>query len=135
MKRRFFLFLGIGTSMLIPTHFFLKEKYRGYNLSNIRKRINLYLPPPSNKQIIDELRDEFEYLDIAEDVAMKFILDYKKVYNKKIRFPLSTDLKKIFLLSTDFIHNAGLEKKVSYMVLYSPFDSPCYNPFMVRTYI
>lgn len=86
----------------------------------------------AEERIAAELKKEFPYLIFTEDTVSKFTSDYQNYYHKNIQFPLTDDIKKLFILSTDFIQNGGLTKNVSYKMFYSPYDHICYNPFTSR---
>ncbi len=84
-------------------------------------------------QVAQELRAAFGHLDLEPLAAEKFIADYRLFYRQAFELPLDDAIKRIFLLSTDFVQqDVDESKRIHYVAIYSPYDKPCNNPFTLR---
>lgn len=120
MKRRKFLFLTGGAigAILLP----LSRPDRIFKtlLSNIRE-----------EKVVNELQQKLSFLKIKKATISQFIEDYKNEHFNKIP-EVNDQLIIQLLLSTNYVQNgADDSKEIEYTVYYSPWKSPCYNPFMI----
>ena len=127
-RRRFIIISCLTTATLSATI--------GYVVSNFRVELKRWLLPflqPSAQEFTQAVRSAFPYLTIQSETCISFLQQYTTAYNRQIRLPLDTQTQKIFLLSTNFVQNGGnTAVPISYVSLYAPYYSPCYNPYMQR---
>jgi len=120
MKRRNFIFLTVGAigAALIP-------------ISRPDRIIKGILAYSQEEKTVNEIHQRLSLLKIKKTAISKFIHDYKKEHLNKI--PEVNDQVMIqLLLSTDYVQNgADSSREIEYAVYYSPWKSPCYNPFMI----
>lgn len=81
--------------------------------------------PPGPKRY---LRRHFHYLEVDDAVLDRYLEDYARAFGASAledRHRLATTL----LLSTDFFQTGADESRpLNYVVLYSPYHAPCFNP-------
>lgn len=72
----------------------------------------------------------FDYLQIPDEVAETYVADYRaRVRDVGRLSELGEDFYTRFLMSTDFFQNGADESRaLSYVALYGPTITPCYNP-------
>jgi hypothetical protein len=77
-----------------------------------------------------KLLEFFGYLKISDEVADEFISDYRAHVRDVGRMSeLGEDFYTRFLLSTDFFQNGADESRaLTYVAIYGPTITPCYNP-------
>jgi hypothetical protein len=128
MKRRTFI-IGLGAMLVSAVAMLVAGPHRlVYKVKDLIAR----LAAPSDKKIARMIGQDLNHLMLREEIILQFIKDYERVYKDRITLPVSHRIKVLFLLSTDFVQNgATYEKPLNYVVIYSPYDNPCYNPFML----
>ncbi len=85
--------------------------------------------PAQTSEIVAALESDFDYLKFEEGCVMQYVHAYKERYRDSVFLPLDNEIKEVLILSTDFIQNQGDELRVvRFVALYSPYDTPCYNP-------
>jgi hypothetical protein len=132
MKRRNFLkFLGLGATVAaVPGISFAYYDF--------------------NKSLIGILKNDLHYLTLDEEGVEKFVVDFEKECSDadklKIRmlymtaytsenFYIVEKISRHFLLGSDFFRNKMDESKVvHYTAPYSPYTTPCGNPFNSLNY-
>lgn len=102
--------------------------------SKVRNRLRRFLrtlrKPAADDEIIAALKSKFDFMKFEEDSVEKFVRAYKTSYSASVILPLDEGISKLLLLSTDFIQNRGDESRIlRFVALYSPYDTPCYNPY------
>lgn len=122
-RRRFLAFgagaaaVGAGAVFLWPG---LREKASAWadRLAGARRT-------PEQKLI-----EHFDYLHIPDDVAQRYVADYRANVRDVGRLTeLGSDFYTRFLMSTDFFQNGADESRtLAYVACYGPTISPCYNP-------
>lgn len=77
-----------------------------------------------------KLMAHFHYLEIAPELAERYVEDYRAHVRDIGRLDYAgDDFYSRFLLSTDFFQNGGDESRtLSYVALYGPMITLCYNP-------
>lgn len=73
----------------------------------------------------------FPHLDIAQEAGLRFVEDHLQYSGESLDFRLKAETLKRFLLSTDFVQQSG-RGEIRYVAYYSPWRTPCYNPFSLR---
>ncbi|HXG46492.1 MAG TPA: hypothetical protein VNO52_02625 [Methylomirabilota bacterium] len=129
MKRRQFIGWGVGMVAALTGAACLAPEW-------LRRRAAVFISRGANaddRRVARALRAAFLHLDIEPEAVDRFIADYRRVYGLPFELPLDDSIKRIFLLSTDFIqHDADESRRLRYVTIYSPYDNPCYNPFTLR---
>jgi hypothetical protein len=77
-----------------------------------------------------KLLRHFSYLKISDDVAERYVADYRAHVRDVGRLSeLGDDFHTRFLLSTDFFqHGADESRPLEYVAIYGPTITLCYNP-------
>lgn len=130
MKRKTFIGLGIvAIGALASGLLMMPRRLRRRTLA----RLVGHKPDADDYQVARELRATFRHLDLEPQAAERFIADYRLYYRQPLELPLEDSIKRIFLLSTDFVQqDADESKRIRYVAMYSPYDKPCNNPFTLR---
>lgn len=84
----------------------------------------------ARRSLAQKLLAHFHYLHIPEELAERYAADYRAHVRDlgRLDFP-GNDFYTRFLLSTDFFQNGGDESRtLSYVALYGPSITLCYNP-------
>lgn len=128
MNRRRFL-VGAGILVLAggaaAAGAWLPERYR----RSLRRRY-LQTFGPSTKTLANALEQSFDHLRFAPGAAERFLQAYRAVEKYPLSLPLPDDLRRQFLLSTNFVQQRGdVSREMDFVALYSPYHSPCYNPY------
>jgi hypothetical protein len=95
----------------------------------LRRRAPRGLQSPPEDAILQALREEFSDLAWEPGVDAEFVGAFKAspVY---ANLASMDEIKKLFLLSTNFVQSRGNPAApLKFTTLYSPYESPCYNPF------
>jgi len=80
--------------------------------------------------LADAITEHFDYLTIDARAAVRFAEDYQALMKKRDHTDPLDEIYTLFLLSTDFFLNGANESiTVSYVMLFDPHESKCFNPF------
>jgi hypothetical protein len=130
VNRRLFLFGGVITAAggSLAVLCFLRLSWT----ATLVDRACGLLSRRCTSRLAAKFRRALPDLQVSEAVVLQFSEDYEKAFGKPIRCPVPEDILKRFLLSTDFVQSGcALGRRVEYVAFYSPFHTPCYNPFML----
>jgi len=99
----------------------------------IRAFIRYYRPQPSVEEKALELLATLPHVQIDRDAAIRFIEVYIEEFDTDTKFSITDNVRVRFLLSTDYVQGENRwNREAKWVAFYSPWRSPCYNPFMLR---